>query len=64
MIKKLKRADVLRAMRAAGADNDSAAWIRLRCENRVSHEAGMREWRAGRRFAELIAARDAKAPPV
>jgi hypothetical protein len=54
------RESILRAMRAAGAENDKQRFTRLYVENRISLTAANAEWQAGRKFAAFIAARDAQ----
>ena len=43
----MKRKDALAYMTIAGYHNDHKSFIRLLCENRVSHESANEAWRKG-----------------
>ncbi|RVT96286.1 hypothetical protein EOD42_14340 [Rhodovarius crocodyli] len=56
----MKRADALNAIRAAGAQGDQQAFMRLYVENRVSKSAADAAWREGQNLARFVKQRDAK----
>ncbi len=58
----MKRADVLRAIRAAGLEDDQRRFLRLYTENRVSYKAASDAFQEGRKAAAR-AAKAAEKPP-
>lgn len=56
---KLSRKIALQVLRAAGADNDKALFMRTYVENRVSLAVANQAWREGRNLAVFVAKRDA-----
>jgi hypothetical protein len=57
----LTRKVALQVLRAAGAQNDKALFVRTYVENRISLAAANTAWREGQRLAAFVAARDARA---
>lgn len=56
-----RREQIIARLKAAGARNDHAAFMRIYTDNRISYKAAMEAFRHGQKFGELIAERDAKA---
>ena len=59
-MKRLKRAEVLQAMRAAGTQGDKTTFYRLFVEYRVSYDAAHEAYREGQHFKRFIEQRDAQ----
>ena len=56
----MKRAQVLQAIKAAGAYGDQAAFCRLYVEHRISYQVALKTYREGAAFAAFVAKRDEK----
>ena len=56
-----KREKILRAMKAAGAANDKAAFTFLYVSNKISLKAANAAWAEGVRLARFCTIRDAQA---
>jgi len=57
----MKRADAIKAIKAAGAIGDQESFLRLYTENRISYPVAIEAYREGVKFGKFIAARDANA---
>jgi hypothetical protein len=57
---KLTRKVALQVLRAAGAENDKALFMRTYVENRISLAVANTAWREGQRLAAFVAARDGR----
>jgi hypothetical protein len=55
----MTRKQALTCIKAAGAQNDQAAFVRLYVENRISYAVAMAAYREGEKFGAFIAKRDA-----
>ena len=53
-----KRARTLEAMRAAGSQNDQAAWLRLYTGNRISYGVALAAFQAGKAWVARFQTRD------
>ena len=56
---KLPRKKALDLIRAAGAQDDRKAFVRLYVENRISRAAADKAWLEGKRFGTFLRQRDA-----
>lgn len=56
----MPRAQALGVIRAAGAENNQSLFIRTYLENRISYPVAIREFRAGRQWAQRISKGNAK----
>jgi hypothetical protein len=54
----MRRADLIQAIRGAGAANDQPLFLRLYTGNRIAYAAAIEAYRQGAAFAARIQARD------
>lgn len=54
----MKRADLIRALKGCGAENDRAKFTRLYIENRVSRVVADQAWRDGAALRRFVEKRD------
>lgn len=59
-MKRLKRPEVLQAMKAAGAQGDQTTFYRLFVEYRISYAVAHEAYKEGQRFKRFIERRDAQ----
>lgn len=54
----MKRADLIRALKGCGAENDRAKFTRLYIENRISRAVADQAWRDGAALRRFVEKRD------
>ena len=54
----MKRADLIRALKGCGAENDRAKFTRLYIENRISRDVADQAWRDGAALRHFVEKRD------
>jgi hypothetical protein len=57
----MKRADLIRALKGCGAENDRAKFTRLYIENRISRAVADQAWRDGAALRRFVEKRDTTA---
>lgn len=57
----MTRKQAIACIRAAGAEGDRKAFMRLYVENRISLQVANEAWQEGQRFGAFVRDRDAKA---